>query len=213
MAVLSPLKLIITNWPPGEEVMLEAINNPEDRAAGYRMVPFTGELWIERNDFMVSPPPKYYRLSPGNEVRLRAGFYITARDVVTDARGDVVEVHCTYDPESAGGTTPDGRKVRSTIHWVAATHAVEGTVYLYNRLFTDPHPGADGGDPLASINPQARETAAGAKLEGALADVAPGQVVQFERLGYFAADLGDPTVFHRTVGLRDEWANIQKRAR
>jgi glutaminyl-tRNA synthetase len=212
MAVLSPLKLVITNWPEGQTVMLEANNNPEDAAAGFRLVPFTGELWIERDDFMLEPPPKFYRLSPGSEVRLRAGFYVTARDVVTGADGQVTEVRCTYDPESAGGTTPDGRKVRSTIHWVSAAHAVEATVYLYHRLFTDPHPGADGRDPLESLNPGSRQTAAGAKLEGALADVQPGQVVQFERLGYFAADLDHPRVFHRTVGLRDEWANIQKRS-
>jgi glutaminyl-tRNA synthetase len=212
MAVLSPLKLMITNWPQGEEVMLAANNNPEDPTAGFRMVPFTGELWIERDDFMVEPAPKYYRLSPGQEVRLRAGYYVTAHDVVIDDAGQVIEVRCTYDPASAGGSTPDGRKVRSTIHWVSAAHAIEATVHLYDRLFTDPHPGADGRDPLASLNPTSRQTAVGAKLEGALADVAPGQVVQFERLGYFAADLDDRTVFHRTVGLRDEWANIQKRS-
>ncbi len=212
MAVLDPVKLVITNWPQGEQVMLEATNNPEDPSAGTRLVPFTGELWIERDDVKPAPEPKYYRLFPGNEVRLRAGFYVTAQEVLTDDDGRVTEVRCTYDPQSAGGTTPDGRKVKSTIHWVSATHAVESTVYVYNRLFTDPYPGADGRDPMESLNPENRMAMPGAKLEGALGDVAPGQVVQFERLGYFAADLDDPSVFHRTVGLRDEWANIQKRA-
>ena len=212
MAVLRPLKLVITNWPEGEAITVEAINNPEDPHAGTRQVPFSGELWIEHDDFKLDPPPKYYRLTPGREVRLRAGFYVTATDAITDEHGNVVEVHATYDPASAGGSTPDGRKVRSTIHWVSAATAVEGTVHLYDRLFTDPHPGIDDSDPLDSFNHNARETLAGAKLEPALGDVDPGQVVQFERLGYFAADLDDPSVFHRTVGLRDEWANIQKRA-
>jgi glutaminyl-tRNA synthetase len=211
MAVLRPLKVVITNWPEGEEDMREAINNPEDDSAGTRQVPFSGELWIEQDDFKLEPPPKYYRLTPGREVRLRAGYFITANDVVTDDEGNVVEVHCTYDPETAGGQAPDGRKVKATIHWVSAAHAVDATVNLYDRLFLDSHPGADGSDPLSSLNPDSREVLTGAKLEPALADVEPGQVVQFERLGYFAADLDDPTMFHRTVGLRDEWANIQKR--
>ena len=211
MAVLRPVKVIITNWPNGQEVMVEAINNPEDPAAGTRKVPFTGELWIEQDDVKVDPPPKYYRLAPGREVRLRAGYYITANEILTDDDGNVTEVHCTYDPESEGGSTPDGRKVKATIHWVSAAHAVPRTVNLYNRLFTDPHPGADGEDPLTSLNPESRETLTNAMAEPVLADVSPGQVVQFERLGYFAVDQDDITVFHRTVGLRDEWANIQKR--
>ncbi len=211
MAVLRPLKVIITNWPEGEEATVEAINNPEDPGDGTRMVPFGRELWIEQDDFMLEPPPKYYRLSPGREVRLRAGYYITATHVDTDAEGNVTCVYCTYDPESEGGSTPDGRKVKATMHWVAADHAITRTVHLYDRLFTEPFPGEGGADPLASLNPESRETVTDAKLEPALAHVAPGQVVQFERLGYFAADLDDPTVFHRTVGLRDEWANIQKR--
>ena len=164
-----------------------------------------------RDDFKLDPPPKYYRLTIGREVRLRAGYFITANDVVTDDDGNVVEVHCSYDPETAGGQAPDGRKVKSTIHWVSADTAIDATVNLYDRLFTDSHPGAEGSDPLESLNPNSREQLVDAKLEPALADVEPGQVVQFERLGYFAADLDDPTVFHRTVGLRDEWANIQKR--
>jgi len=216
MAVLNPLKVVITNWPEGQEDFREAINNPEDDAAGKRQVPFSGELWIEQDDFKLDPPPKYFRLTPGREVRLRAGYFITAHDVVTDDDGNVLEVHCTYDPETAGGQAPDGRKVKSTIHWVSAATAVDATVHLYNRLFTDPHPGSGDTDVFDSLNPDSRETVQ-AKLEPALADVEPGQVVQFERLGYFAADNAvaasgdDPLVFHRTVGLRDEWANIQKR--
>ncbi len=211
MAVLRPLRVVITNWPDGQQVELEAINNPENPAAGTRKVPFTGELWIEQDDFKLEPPPKYYRLSIGREVRLRAGFYITATDVETDDDGNVTTVYCTYDPESEGGSTPDGRKVKATIHWVSAAHAVGATVNLYDRLFTDPHPGEGDNDPLDSLNPNSRETLTDAKLEPALADVEPGQVVQFERLGYFAVDPDDTSVFHRTVGLRDEWANIQKR--
>ena len=210
MAVLNPLKVIITNWPEGQEDMREAINNPEDDSAGTREVPFSGELWIEHDDFKLDPPPKYYRLTPGREVRLRAGYFITATDAVTDDDGNVIEVHCTYDPETAGGQAPDGRKVKSTIHWVSAATAIDATVHLYDRLFTDPHPGSGDTDPMDSLNPNSRETVQ-AKLEPILGEVEPGQVVQFERLGYFAADLDDPTTFHRTVGLRDEWANIQKR--
>lgn len=211
MAVLRPVKVTITNWPQDLEVMVEAINNPQDDSAGTRKVPFTGQLWVEQDDVKLEPPPKYYRLSPGREVRLRAGYYITATDVATDAEGNVTEVFCTYDPESEGGTTPDGRKVKATIHWVSAAHALTRTVNLYDRLLTDAHPGSDDTDPLSSLNPNSRETLKDAKVEPALADVTPGQVVQFERLGYFAVDLDDPAVFHRTVGLRDEWANIQKR--
>ncbi len=211
MAVLRPLKVAITNWPEGTDDFREAINNPEDDSAGTRQVPFSGELWIEQDDFKLDPPPKYYRLTIGREVRLRAGYFITANDVVTDADGNVTEVHCTYDPETAGGQAPDGRKVKSTIHWVSANHAIDATVNLYDRLFVDSHPGSEGSDPLSSLNADSREQLTNAKLEPALADVSPGQVVQFERLGYFAADLDDASVFHRTVGLRDEWANIQKR--
>ncbi|MEZ5167514.1 MAG: hypothetical protein R2695_13860 [Acidimicrobiales bacterium] len=166
---------------------------------------------------MVDPPPKFYRLAPGREVRLRAGYFVTCTDVEFDAHGEVVRLHGRYDPATAGGQAPDGRKVKATIHWVSAEHAIDGTVALYDRLFTDPHPGADGADPLASLNPRSREIRTGCKLEPALALTRPGEVVQFERLGYFARDLDDviggdrPPLFHRTVGLRDEWANLQKR--
>jgi glutaminyl-tRNA synthetase len=211
MAVLHPLEVVITNWPDGLDDTRQAINNPEDESAGTRDVPFSGRLFIERADFMVDPPKKFYRLAPGREVRLRAGYFITCTDVETDADGEIVRLLCTYDPETAGGQAPDGRKVKATIHWVSAAHAVDGTVVLYERLFTDSHPGADGTDPLASLNPDSREIRTGCKLEPALADTPLGEVVQFERLGYFAHDLDEPLLFHRTVGLRDEWANIQKR--
>jgi glutaminyl-tRNA synthetase len=225
MAVLDPVKLVITNWPVDaggepEVFHVEAVNNPEDPAAGTRQVPFTGELWIERDDFRLEPPPRYHRLSPGREVRLRAGYFVTATGAVTDDDGRVTEIHATYDPATEGGQAPDGRKVKATIHWVSARHAVDGTVHLYERLFLDSHPGADGRDPMESLNPESRVTRR-AKMEPALAGAEPGSVVQFERLGYFAVEepaegvaagetAGEP-VFHRTVGLRDEWANIQKR--
>ena len=216
MAVLDPIEVVITNWPTGadgepEVDIREAVNNPEDESAGTREVPFSGRLFIERDDFMLDPPKKFYRLSPGAEVRLRAGYFITCNEVETGPDGEVTRLRCTYDPATAGGQAPDGRKVKATIHWVSADHAVDATVVLYDRLFTDEHPGADGADPLASLNPDSREVRTGAKLEPALADTPLGEVVQFERLGYFAHDLDEPMVFHRTVGLRDEWANIQKR--
>jgi glutaminyl-tRNA synthetase len=210
MAVLDPVKVVITNWPEGSVEHVEAVNNPEDGSAGTRAVPFSGELWIERDDFMADPPPKYHRLTPGREVRLRAGYFITATDAVTDADGNVTEIRATYDPETKGGQAPDGRKVKATIHWVSAAHAVDRTVHLYDRLFTDSHPGADG-DAFDSLNTASRQTVH-AKAEPAIADVAAGDVVQLERLGYFAVDPDDASTLHRTVGLRDEWANIQKRA-
>lgn len=210
-AVLRPLKVVITNWPEGHVEMREAVNNPEDESAGTREVPFSGTLWIEQDDFMEEPAPKYYRLAPGREVRLRYGYFITCDEVVKDDDGNVVELRCTYDPETAGGQAPDGRKVKATIHWLSAEHAHDAQVALYDRLFSAEHPGADSGDPLDDLNPDSRELLTGAKVEPVLADTPPGEVVQFERLGYFAADLDTPMLFHRTVGLRDEWANIQKR--
>ena len=210
MAVLDPVEVVITNWPEGQDDTRQAINNPEDDAAGTRDVPFSGRLYIERDDFMLDPPKKFFRLAPGREVRLRAGYFITCNDAEIGAAGEVTRLLCTYDPETAGGQAPDGRKVKATIHWVSADHAVDLDVALYNRLFTDAHPGADGGDPLDSLNPDSRELKR-AKAEPAIGDIAPGEVVQFERLGYFARDLDGGDLFHRTVGLRDEWANIQKR--
>jgi glutaminyl-tRNA synthetase len=209
MGVLRPLRVVITNWPEGQVEQLEAVNNPEDETAGTRTVPFCGELWIERDDFMLEPPAKFYRLSPGTEVRLRGGYFITATEVITDDAGEVAEVRCTYDPATRGGQAPDGRKVKATIHWVSAPHALDATVHLYERLFTDPHPGRDE-EPLSSLDPASRETVA-AKVEPAVGGTGPGQVIQLERLGYFAADPDEPMTLHRTVGLRDEWANVQKR--
>jgi glutaminyl-tRNA synthetase len=211
MGVLRPLRLVISNWPDGEVDMVELVNNPEDDAAGTRLAPFAGVLYIEREDFELDPPPKYFRLSPGREVRLRGGYFVTATDAVLDDDGEVLEVRCTYDPATRGGQAPDGRKVKSTIHWVSAEHALEATVHLYERLFTEPHPGAEGRDPMDVLHPASRETVR-AMVEPALAEAAPGEVVQLERLGYFAVDSDEPMVLHRTVGLRDEWANIQKRS-
>ncbi len=211
MAVLRPLEVVIDNWPDGRIELRRAPNNPEDPGEGEREVPFSGRLWIERDDFMLDPPRKFYRLAPGREVRLRAGYFLRCDYAETDLDGEVTRLRCTYDPDTDGGQAPDGRKVRATIHWVSADHAVDAAVALYDRLFTDPVPGADGRDPLESYNPASRELIAGAKLEPELKKTAPGEVVQFERLGYFAHDPGTPMLFHRTVGLRDEWANIQKR--
>ncbi|NCG22648.1 MAG: glutamine--tRNA ligase/YqeY domain fusion protein [Actinobacteria bacterium] len=220
MAVLDPLEVVITNWPTdergvGQSDIRTAINNPEDETAGTREVPLSGRLFIERDDFMIDPPKKFFRLAPGREVRLRAGYFITCDEVETGPDGEIIRLLCSYDPETAGGQAPDGRKVKATIHWVSAEHALDVDVALYERLFTDEHPGSGGDDPLASLNSQSREVRL-AKAEPAVADIAPGEVVQFERLGYFARDLdddpaADPTFFHRTVGLRDEWAKIQKR--
>ncbi|MCW3158148.1 glutamine--tRNA ligase/YqeY domain fusion protein [Micropruina sonneratiae] len=211
MAVLKPLKLVLTNWPEGQVEHFEVANNPENPDDGVRSVAFTGELWIERDDFAEVPPPKFFRLSPGREVRLRGAYLVTATDVVKDADGTVVEVHATYDPASRGGNAPDGRKVKSTMHWVSAPHAVTGTVALYDRLFSATVPGERTGEPLDDLNPDSREVLTDCRLEAALAETAPGQVVQFERLGYFAHDPREALLFHRTVGLRDEWAAIQKR--
>ncbi len=216
MAVLDPLKVVIVNWPTdadGRPVVehVELVNNPEHPDDGMRTAPFSGVLYIEADDFMAEPLPKYYRLSPGREVRLRGAYFVTATDFVVDDSGAVVEVHVTYDPETRGGTAPDGRKVKSTMHWVSAAHAIDADVALYDRLFSAEQPGSITGDPFDDLTTESRTLLRGCKLEPALADVAPGQVVQFERLGYFAADLRTPDLFHRTVGLRDEWANIQKR--
>ncbi len=210
-AVLRPLRVVITNWPDGLVDMREAVNNPEDPSAGSREVPFSGTLYIEQDDFMEEPAPKYYRLAPGREVRLRYGYFITCNEVIKDEAGEVVELSCTYDPETAGGQAPDGRKVKATIHWVSAEHALDASVALYGRLFAAEHPGSETDDILDDFNPESRELLHGAKVEPALADAPPGSVVQFERLGYFAVDPDVPMLFHRTVGLRDEWANIQKR--
>ncbi len=216
MGVLRPLKVVITNYPEGESEQLEAVNNPEDGSAGTRLIPFGRELWIEADDFMEDPPRRFFRLAPGREVRLRYAYFITCQEVVKDAGGDVVELRCTYDPATRGGDAPDGRKVKATLHWVSAEHAVEAEVRLYDRLFRveDPLVGADGEDWIDNLNPGSLEVRRNCWLEPGLAGAAPGTTVQFERLGYFCAD-PDSTparpVFNRTVTLRDAWANIRKR--
>jgi glutaminyl-tRNA synthetase len=212
MAVLNPIKVVLTNWPADTVEMREANNLPGDDSPT-RMIPFSGELWIERDDFMEAPAPKYYRLFPGNEVRLRYGYLITCNEVLKDADGNVTELRCTYDPDTAGGQAPDGRKVKATLHWVSAAHAVDATVVQYDRLFTDPFPdGHEGVDPLEFLNPISRTRIANAKLEPSLADLPGGSHVQFERLAYYCVDEAEPLTFHQTVGLKDEWARLQKRA-
>ena len=211
MAVLRPLRLVIDNWPAGQVEWFELGNNPENPADGTRTAPFDGELFIERDDFAEVPPPKFFRLSPGKEVRLRGAYLVTATSVEKDADGVVTTVHATYDPATRGGDAPDGRKVKSTMHWVSAAHALDATVMLYDRLFTAEVPGEATGDALDDLNPASRVTLNGCKVEPELGETPPGAVVQFERLGYFAKDPREPMLFHRTVGLRDEWASIQKR--
>jgi glutaminyl-tRNA synthetase len=216
MAVLRPLEVVIDNWPTDDNgapvvEQVELINNPENAGDGTRLAPFSGRLWIEHDDFRAEPPPKYYRLTPGREVRLRGAFFVTCVGFDTDEEGKPVRVHVTYDPETRGGNAPDGRKVKSTMHWVSADHAVDATVALYERLFSAEAPGEATGDVFDDLDVDSRELLTDCKVEPALADHAPGDVVQFERLGYFAVDTEQPMLFHRTVGLRDEWANIQKR--
>ncbi len=216
MGVLNPLKLVIDNYPEGQVEWMEAVNNPEDAAAGTRKVPFSKVLYIEQDDFREVPPPKYYRLSPGREVRLRYAYLVTATEVVKDAQGNVVEVHATYDPATRGGDAPDGRKVKSTIHWVSAAHAVEAEVRLYDRLFNKPNPDdtEEGEDFLDYLTPNSLEVIRGAKLEPGLADAVPGSRWQFERIGYFVVDTEyskpGALVFNKTVGLRDTWAKIEE---
>ena len=215
MAVLRPLRLVIENYPEGQEEMLEAVNNPEDPAMGTRPVPFSRVLYIEQDDFREQPHKKYFRLFPGNEVRLRYAYFIRCTDVVKDeATGEVVEVRCTYDPATRGGDAPDGRRVKSTIHWVSAAHAVEAEVRLYEPLFTAAVPGADKDDWKADLNPRSLERLTDCRLEPSLAAAAPGARYQFERNGYFCVDVGDSTadrpVWNRAVGLRDSWAKIEK---
>ena len=211
MAVLHPLKLVIENYPEGEDEMLEAVNNPEAASAGTRAVPFGRELYIEREDFMEDPPRKFFRLAPGREVRLRYAYFITCREVVKDAAGEVVELRCTYDPETRGGDAPDGRKVKATLHWVSAAHAVPAEVRLYDHLFARPDPGADG-DLIADLNPDSLTILGDCRLEPSLAEIAPDAPVQFERQGYFRLDPDSAPgklVFNRTIALRDSWAKAR----
>ena len=212
MAVLRPLKVVITNFDEDKVEELEAANHPKDPEAGTRSVPFTREIYVERDDFMEEPPRKFFRLGPGREVRLRFAYFITCNEVIKNAAGEVTELHCTYDPETHGGSAPDGRKVKGTIHWVSASHAFEAQVRLYDRLFTveDPNKEDDGKTYLDHLNAESQEVIADAKLEPGLAKAEPGERFQFERLGYFCADAGDSQagkpVFNRTVTLRDAWA-------
>ena len=218
MGVLRPLKVVLVNYPEGQVEELEAVNNPEDPAAGSRQVPFSRVLYLEREDFLEEPPKKFYRLAPGREVRLRYAYFIKCVEVVKDTAGEVVELHCTYDPETRGGYAPDGRQVKATLHWVSANHAVPAEVRLYDRLFTRPEPGAEhGGDFQADINPNSLEVLSSCRLEPSLAGAAPGSFYQLERQGYFCADLKDSApgalVFNRTVSLKDPWAKLQKQER
>ena len=212
MAVLRPLRLVIDNYPADQVEQMEAVNNPEDTSAGTRTVPFSRVLYIEQEDFREDPPKQYFRLSPGREVRLRYGYFVTCTGVVKDAKGEVLEVHCNYDPASRGGDSPDGRKVKSTLHWVSADHAIDAEVRLYDLLFATEEPSEIPDD----LNPNSLEVLKGCKLEPSLKGVQPGSRYQFERLGYFCADpdsTPETPVFNRTVALRDTWAKIEKKSK
>ncbi|MBV8537504.1 MAG: glutamine--tRNA ligase, partial [Alphaproteobacteria bacterium] len=212
MAVLRPLKVVIENYPEGRTEELEAANNPEDSNSGARKIPFGRELYIEQDDFMENPPKKFFRLSPGAEVRLRYAYFVKCTQVIKDAAGHVTELRCTYDPATRGGNAPDGRKVKATIHWVTVAQSVPAELRLYNQLFTKANPGAGGGDLLADLNPNSQEVLNGARLEPSLATSNIVEAVQFERQGYFCRDPdSDPgrPVFNRTIGLRDSWAKAQ----
>jgi len=216
MAVLRPLKVVIDNYPENQVEEMDAVNNPEDASAGTRKVPFSRVLYIEQDDFREVPPKGYYRLSPGREVRLRYGYFITCTSVVKNEKGEVVEVHCTYDPATHGGNAPDGRKVKSTIHWASAAHAVDAEVRIYENLFTKENPSEveEGQDFTANLNPNSLEVIASAKLEPSLANAAVGSRYQFERLGYFCVDpesKAGKLVFNRTVALKDTWAKVEKK--
>jgi glutaminyl-tRNA synthetase len=216
MAVLRPLKVVIDNYPEGQTEEMDAVNNPEDESAGKRKVPFSRELYIEREDFQEVPPKGYFRLSPGKEVRLRYGYFVTAQSVVKNAQGEVIEVHVTYDPATRGGNAPDGRKVKSTIHWVSAAHAIGAEVRLYDNLFIkeDPNDVPEGQAFTANVNPNSLEVVRDAKLEPSLKTATAGARYQFERLGYFCADSDSKPgalVFNRTVALKDTWARKQSK--
>jgi glutaminyl-tRNA synthetase len=216
MAVLRPIKVVIDNYPADQVEEMDAINNPEDSTAGTRKVPFSREIYIEHDDFREIPPKGYFRLSPGREVRLRYGYFITAKSVVKNFKGEVIEVHCTYDPATRGGNSPDGRKVKSTIHWVSALHSIDVEVRLYEPLFSkeDPNELNEGQDLAANLSPISLEVVPQAKLEPSIANAAVGNRYQFERLGYFCVDPdskpGKP-VFNRTVALKDSWAKVEKK--
>jgi glutaminyl-tRNA synthetase len=215
MGVLRPLKLVIENYPEGDGELLDAVNNPEDPSAGSRSVPFSRELYIERDDFLEDPPKKFFRLAPGREVRLRYAYFVTCQEVIKDANGEIVELRCTYDPATRGGDSPDGRKVKGTLHWVSAQHAVAGEVRNYDTLFLDeePNPSGEGGL-RSSLNPASLDVIENAQLEPALVNAAAGQRLQLERLGYYAVDPdSNPgrVVLNRTATLRDTWAKVAKK--
>ncbi len=215
-AVLDPLKVVIENYPEGQVEEMEVPNNPEDPSAGSRKVPFTRELWIERDDFMEEPVRKFFRLAPGREVRLRSAYFVTCTEVVKDDAGRIVELRCTYDPATRGGDAPDGRRPKATLHWVSAAHAVPAEVRLYDYLFKSPYPGADGADLFDDLNPESETVLSGCVVEPSLADVPAGETVQFERLGYFCPDPDSAPgalVFNRTLTLRDTWAKLQAQGR
>jgi glutaminyl-tRNA synthetase len=215
MAVLKPLRLVIENYPEGQVEQVQAVNNPEDPSAGTRPLPFSRVLYIDRDDFREVPPPKYYRLAPGREVRLRYGYFVKCVGVMKDPQGNVVELRCTYDPATRGGDAPDGRKVKATIHWVTAAHALPAEVRLYDRLFLkeDPDDAPEGQDFVANLNPESLEVLT-AHVEPGLAGARAGSIYQFERQGYFCVDPdttpGRP-VFNRAVSLKDEWARVSER--
>jgi glutaminyl-tRNA synthetase len=215
-AVLNPLKLVIENYPEGAVEELEVTNNPEDESAGTRQVPFTRELWIERDDFMEDPPKKFFRLSPGREVRLRSAYFVTCNEVVKDDDGNVVELRCTYDPSTRGGSAPDGRRPKATLHWLSTAHAIPAEVRLYDHLFSSPYPGSDGRDLFEDLSPDSETVLQNCFVEPSLGDPGVGETVQFERLGYFCPDIdsapGVP-VFNRTLTLRDAWAKLQAQGR
>jgi glutaminyl-tRNA synthetase len=211
MAVLRPIRVVLTNYPETLVEEIEVGNNPEEPAAGTRKVPFARELWIEADDFMEDPPKKFFRLAPGREVRLRAAYFITCQEVIKDAAGQVVELRCTYDPATRGGSAPDGRSPKATLHWLSARHAQPAEVRLYDHLFTRADPGA-GGDLLADLDPKSEEVIPHGWVEPGLAGLAVGARVQFERLGYFCVDrdrTAERIVFNRTVTLRDTWARVK----
>jgi glutaminyl-tRNA synthetase len=209
--VLKPLKITLTNFPEDESIELDAPYNGEDPSWGSRKLPLSRELYIERDDFMEDPPKKFFRLAPGREVRLRYAYFVTCTDVVKDASGEIVELRCTYDPETRGGDAPDGRRPKATLHWLSARHAVPAQVRLYDRLFTRPDPGAEG-DLFADIDPDSETLLEEALVEPALAELPVGETVQFERLGYFCPDRDstpERLVFNRTLGLKDAWARLR----
>jgi glutaminyl-tRNA synthetase len=218
MGVLNPLKVIITNYPEDKTEMMAFVNNPEDESAGTRMVPFSRELYIEKEDFREDPPKRFWRLGPGREVRLRYGYFVKCVDFVKNEDGEVVEVHCTYDPKTRGGYAPDGRKVRGTLHWVSAQHALDVDVRLYERLFyvRDPLDVEEGEDFIDNMNPESLQFLENCKVEPSLGDAKPGDTFQFERRGYFCIDpdtTDEKLIFNRTITLRDTWKRIEKRLR